>query len=172
MAIKLFLIIRHYQQFKANYPDTWKNDCQGQHNLEDAITLAASCKDSTGKKHPHQFRLKNAVLLNLERQLLNSIAAIRLCANFDALYRYILANKPPGVGPLCSYDVAVRIGAYLGYEPLNIYLHAGTRIGLEKLIGRVNSDVIPKAFLPNALRNSNLTCYELEDLLCIYKNRF
>ncbi len=172
MAANLPLIIRHYRQFKLNNPDTWKSDCQAQANLDDAITLAASCRDSAGKKHPHQFRLTALVLRNFQRQLLNNIAIIRQCNNFDSLYRCIYSIKPSGIGPLCTYDVAVRIGSYMGLQPLNIYLHAGTRVGAEKLIGKINSDVVSKGALPTDLRNSDLSCYELEDLLCMYKNKF
>ena len=172
MAANLPQIIRHYRQFKNANPDTWKAHCQSRNNLHDAIHFAALCRDASNRKHPHQYRLPISVLSTFETQLLNQSTAINSLTDFDALYRFINSIKPLGVGILTAYDVAIRIAAFLSLEPTLVYLHAGTRTGAEKLLGRINADVIPKSALPNELKSSQLTCYELEDLLCIYKDRF
>jgi len=73
----------------------------------------------------------------------------------------------PGIGPLTVYDLALAIGAHLGFEPEAVYLHAGTAagaraLGLDTEAGTLSIDVLPPAF-------RKLRCYEVEDCLCIYE---
>ena len=74
---------------------------------------------------------------------------------------------------MACYDVAIRIGSYLGLHPELVYLHAGTRKGLKNLMkGKVKDNFIKKEDLPEPFKSSDLTCHEIEDILCIYKDKF
>ena len=66
------------------------------------------------------------------------------------------------------YDVAFRIGSFLGIEPDLVYLHAGTRKGA-RLLG-VRGKVARVEAFPYALRQ--LQPWQLEDFLCRYAKKF
>jgi hypothetical protein len=156
-------------RWKSNNPDTCIIHCASQRRLRDAITCAAVSRDNQGKKHPHQYRLKNSVLEAFGDSLLPRQRDIQAVQNFDELIDIVEQCRVSGIGELAIYDTAVRIGAFLNIWPTKIYLHAGARVGAAKLIGNVTSSTINKSQLPATFSNSNLSCYELEDLLCIYK---
>lgn len=162
-------VIRHYKKLKAANPDTWKSYTANQQSLQSAIRAAALCRDATGRKHPHQYRLVNNTLRAYSNVILNNIKKVELITTFDDLYKLLYQLKIHGIGALTVYDISVRLGEYLGFEPQKIYLHAGTRVGVEKLVGNVIGDTIRKNQLPIDFSVSNLSCYELEDLMCIYK---
>ena len=69
-----------------------------------------------------------------------------------------------GIGELAVYDIACRIGAFLGLSPERVYLHAGTREGARALGLRGAS--VRKMDLPRAF--GRLSPGEIEDCLCIY----
>jgi len=71
-----------------------------------------------------------------------------------------------GIGVLTVYDIAHRIGAYLGKEPTRVYAHAGTKVGALAL--GIDGDVFDPRILPKAFLR--LSAAEVEDCLCIYKD--
>jgi hypothetical protein len=71
-----------------------------------------------------------------------------------------------GVGALAVYDIAHRMGAYLGQEPDAVYLHAGTRKGAAAL--GLKGEMVELAEIPSAFHK--LPPAEIEDCLCIYKD--
>lgn len=172
MSQKFKAIIRKYKQDKQQNPDTWIQHCQNQNNLSDAIHFAAYSKNIHDKKHPHQHRLKMKNLQSFEKKILAVQKQIATTKDFDTLYSIIEECRTDGIGDLAIYDTAIRIGAYLGLTPGKIYLHAGTKIGAAKLIKKVNTSTINKTDLPDPFKNSDLSCYELEDMLCIFKDKF
>ena len=107
-----------------------------------------------------------------EINLLSDIRSIKKAENFDDLLNIIERAAPKGIGELMVYDTAVRVGAFLNLSPDKIYLHAGTKTGLKKLNGKFKGKTITKNQLPEPFKSSSLDCYELEDVLCIYKNEF
>ena len=99
--------------------------------------------------------------------------AIAACKNFDDdLFPLIdrLARDVRGIGTLAVYDTAHRLGLFLGLEPTRVHLHAGTRAGAMKLGLDVSRGWLSMGDLPIELRH--LTPAEVEDVLCIYKDRF
>jgi hypothetical protein len=143
-----------------------------QRKIEDAIIIAALAKMPDGKRFHHQRRIPRKVLLKCEKILLNNVKAIRSCKSFDRLHSLLRSKIGNifGVGELMVYDTAFRIGGYLNLEPDVIYLHAGTRKGAEQL-GIKNKKIkfITKGQLP--IEFAKLRPYEIEDVLCIYKNK-
>jgi hypothetical protein len=138
-----------------------------QRTLAGAISCAASCKLPSGKRHPHQRRIPQAALTNAKRRLLS--AGVGRVRTFDELHDVVASVIGPirKIVPLAIYDMAHRIGAFLGVKPTRVYLHRGTREGARKLglgWGRKTLDIgeLPREF-------HRLTASEVEDCLCIYK---
>ena len=93
--------------------------------------------------------------------------------SISSISAFVENCKIKGIGPLTCYDTAQRIGAKIRLFPEHIYLHAGTKTGAEKLLGkRLKVKFINKTDLPNPFHNANLTNAEIEDILCIYKDKF
>jgi hypothetical protein len=138
-----------------------------QRDLQDAVRYAALCILSNGKRHPHQRRLPKALLREAERRLQLVRDEVSSAQHFADLHAVVERELSPlqGVGDLTVYDIAHRIGAFLGKGPDLVYLHAGTKVGAAALGIRgkaVSPNMFPIAF-------SVLTSAEIEDCLCIYK---
>ncbi len=172
MSQRFVNIIRRYKAFKQHNPDTWMQHCVGQADLTSAIKCAALSRDADGRKHPHQYRLEWNHLSSFADNLVQREQEIKLAKGFDDLFKIVESSKAFGIGPLAVYDTSVRIGAYLDLFPEKIYLHAGTKLGAEGLLGPLNSSTLLKSDLPGTFAQSDLTCYELEDILCIFKAIF
>ena len=89
------------------------------------------------------------------------------CRSFDDLHRTV-HHRISGIhriGELAVYDIACRIGAFLGLSPDRIYLHAGTRKGAQAL--GLRGTTVHKNDLPPEFHR--LSPAEIEDCLCIYK---
>ncbi len=128
-------------------------------------------------RHSHQRRVKAEVLTKVRDQLLVKINYIKQCKKFDQLLSFIkeFGRSIYGLGDLYIYDTALRIGAKLQLYPDQFYLHAGTRKGAKKLgidVGKKttrNVSDLPEK-LCTVLRKFKV--YEVEGLLCIYKDCF
>ena len=172
MINKINNIIAHYEKLKAGNPDTWIEFTCKQSDLSSAISVATLSVNHLSKKHNHQKRLQKTNLESFKKKLLIRQKDIQNVADFDKLLQIMVDCKVKGIGDVACYDVAIRIGNRLGKHPKLVYLHAGTRKGLENLLGRkVKCSYIKKSDLPQPFRNSSLTCHEIEDILCIYKDR-
>lgn len=141
-----------------------------QRSLEDAVSLAALAKRPNGKRFSHQRRIPESVLRKVEKQLLAAVPTIRRAKSFDELHRIVETEILPifGVGELMVYDTALRIGAKLGLEPKEVFLHSGTRIGSRKLGLNGSRRSLPVTEFPAPLQR--LPAREIEDVLCIYKD--
>jgi hypothetical protein len=142
-----------------------------QKTLENAIDVAVRSLDKNGKKQSHQKRLKNSVLSEFGHiVIVSEKEKINNAKTFDELYKIIKRNKIDGVGEMLEYDVSIRIGCYLQIYPERIYLHTGTRKGIENLYGhKINKNYLYKNELPDPFNNCDLTPGQLEDFFCIYK---
>ena len=125
------------------------------------------CQWPGGKRHPHQYRIRPAALAEARRRLL--AADLRTAETFDELHDMVAATVR-GIwkdAKLTIYDIAHRIGAYLGLAPERVYLHRGTRKGARALgLGRGRA-TLELHELPGEF--GRLTAAEAEDCLCIYK---
>jgi hypothetical protein len=164
--------INDYKRLTHNNPDPWIEDCR-EMNLEKAIRYAARARTKLWKKHPHQARRTKAELVGFAQSLSAYKTAIERTMTFQGLIRIATLARVKGIGPLTIYDTCTRIAANLGIEVDRIYLHAGTRIGAERILGmRLNVPYILKSDLPTAFQHTDLGCGEIEDILCIYKDDF
>jgi hypothetical protein len=136
-----------------------------------AIENAALAIDRRGKRLSHQRRLKKAALRKALTVLTDQSRALEDAGTFDALLKLVdnAARSIPGIGELYIYDTALRLGAKLNLFPEKIYVHAGARKGIRSLgLDFKATSLLPSA-LPRELRK--LEPHELEDLLCIFKDK-
>jgi len=176
------VILEYYKSNILEYKSKRNGNCSvdrvvkyvlKQKNIEEAINTAVISRDENGKKHSHQRRLPNNCLEDYAQKLLEIKKQISQTKSFDSLYMLLEQNRIHGVGELLIYDVSVRIGEYLKIYPETIYVHAGTRIGLQNLQKeKIHEKQIKKETLPEPFRSSDLTPGQLEDFFCIYKDIF
>jgi len=137
--------------------------------LDVAILDAVKIDPTTGKKHAHQKRNPKDKLADAHEELQAKKEDIRAAKDFDALHDIV--QREIGhvklVGNLAIYDIALRIGAFLGKEPKRVYLQRGSAEGA-RLLGFAGKTIDPQV-LPDAF--SRLTPAEIEDFLCVRKSR-
>ncbi len=139
-----------------------------QPTLTSAIHVAA-LSELHGKRHSHQRRIPKQALASAERLLQSAARKLQSSTDFNALHDVIerLIRPIKGIGELVIYDVSVRVGAFLGLSPTVVYLHAGAREGARALGfkgNRLDPRQLPPVF-------GKLSPAEIEDCLCIYKDR-
>ena len=155
--------IREYRDDARAEMDTFRRE----RSRASAIRRAALCEFPDGKRHPHQYLIPQRLLELAEERLQASARPLAGAPDFDALHEIVKREigSVHGIGKLMVYDIAHRIGAYLGKVPALVYLHRGTKEGAAVLGFRgvkLDPAVLPSAF-------SRLTPAEIEDCLCIYK---
>lgn len=160
-------IIAHYKRQKSCEP----NLLDGVTTLEDAIKVATA-QDPVKKKNSHQFLISPKCLAEFCEILIFKIGSIGTVKSFKELHEIVKSSKIKGIGELCIYDTAERIGIFLNIFPDAVYLHRGTRDGAKKIIGRIKGNLLLKKDLPTPFQRNDLSYSELEDILCRYKNFF
>ena len=95
--------------------------------------------------------------------------------SFDEVYEIVESCRVAGFGELSIYDAAVRISAYLGFKPTQVFLHAGTRIGARYLEEKglldedlSQNDTLPLSDFPQPIQK--LDALQLENFLCSFKD--
>ena len=89
---------------------------------------------------------------------------------FDEILNIVNENKVKWFGILSVYDTALRIGMYFNIYPQAVYMHAGTKEGAKNLGLNTKRKYIPKDEFPLSFKV--LKPYEIECVLCIYKDDF
>jgi hypothetical protein len=165
-------IIRHYAKNSRPRKIAELDGFRGEVSLRSAVERAALALDCNGKRFKHQHRVRRDAMLAAEAMLLQIVPELELCRSFDQLLEVIegVLRGIGGIGEMYVYDAALRIGAKLNLLPRRIHLHRGTRAGAEQLGLRTDVPALNPEELPAALRA--LPPYEVEDILCIYKDRF
>lgn len=193
------------EDFQWRYVATKKTDqvvkyCMKAPKYSVAVRRAVEARDKHGKHHNHQSKVD----ITARRKLGAKMCAPKfskwakklakrvdegpdwLYSRFDALHDAIDEVKPKGIGPVTVYDVAVRVGAYLGIEPRAVYLHAGVRQGVKSLgaalcaTGKVREGeelkkmsslkMIPMSYFPKPW--NKMAADDVEDMLCTYREVF
>jgi len=149
------------------YRDTVVDYCIKADSFADAVMRACRCRNELGKKHNHQSKVQDAVLMQWSGVIIDSINPTKI-EDFDQLFDMLYLIVIRGIGPVTHYDVATRIGAYLKLEPEQLYLHAGVLDGWKLLYGKGKWPMrLKRASWPEALRV--LPADQVEDLLCAYR---
>ena len=160
------------------FADDIPSMCADAETFADAVWIAVASKRRNGKMHSHQTKVTKdarrafgyAIIARFDSSPFYGERIPRRLVGyeFDEFHDTLWAIKPAGIGPLTTYDVAVRVGAYLRLEPDRIYLHTGARAGWEALVrGHEVSFRVSRAAWPRALRE--LTADQAEDFLCTYR---
>jgi hypothetical protein len=182
------------EDFQWRYVDRKKTDqvikyCAEADRFQLAVTRAVEARDANGKHHNHQSKVDIAARRLFGRRIIRlAMRGSIPLGDFDELHDRLDEVKPYGIGPVTVYDVAVRIGAFLGVEPQSVYMHAGVRQGYmalwNALMGQATEDDlnvwrmeryvrsarIPMDIFPpplNAMRAD-----DVEDILCTYRGVF
>lgn len=165
-------IIRKYTSDIRPYANEELSWFREQPTLSEAIRLAALAINSKGKRYSHQRRLRKEVLEQARYILFKNQEDIKLSPSFDDLHNTLIRLLDPvkGLGELYCYDTALRIGANIGLFPERVYLHAGTRRGVKALGLDSKASALEVSQFPEWLHQ--LKAYEIEDVLCIFKDRF
>lgn len=144
-----------------------------------AANLRVLRKSGEGwKRHDHfnrgWFYAKYAASFrDAERALLQCRAELRSAARrgFDAVLQVVSLRlrEVSGLGELAYYDITQLLGFHFGFEPGDVYLHAGTRMGAIAILGAeaARASQLPTSAFPAAF--NELSAGELEDVLCIFK---
>lgn len=137
--------------------------------------------DASGKIHPHQRRVSKLARKQFALDLQNHQAVIYNSADFEKLFDNIEKFcKKSGIAELTIYDTAMRLGAFLekhkggSFKPQKVFLHRDSMTGAKKLFrrgeiakpcGRMSLSAFAKCF-------PNKETWEVEEILCIYKDNF
>jgi hypothetical protein len=192
------------KDFKWRYVDRKKTDqviefCRDAPKFATAVRRAVEARDANGKHHNHQSKVDITARRKFGASIVSQkkhIKAIPLSVefdwltHFDVLHDTIDSLKPYGIGPVTVYDVAVRLGAFMGIEPKQVYMHAGVRQGLKALedalhrrwqdpmvesptmdlIGAHKLPRVPMYLFPKPFRD--MRADDVEDILCTYREVF
>ncbi|RDU82290.1 hypothetical protein CHH34_08395 [Aeromonas veronii] len=114
-------------------------------------------------------------MIYYSEQLFSQSANLEAARSFEDVYKIVKSSKTVGFGELSIYDAAIRISSYLGFKPMSVFLHAGTRIGVKHLefkgILPVDSslkETLQIEEFPEPLQR--LDTMQLENFLCSFKN--
>lgn len=148
-----------------NCEDKWWGD----KNLtwEAALERAWNSCLCNGKMHRHQRHWAKSLPEGLRVSLEPDIYRDNF-NNFHDLYSWIesVASRVNGIGCTTTYDVARRLGVWMGLKPELVYLHAGTGEGAKKL--GVTGKTAPLSDFPEEIQELGAT--HAENFLCIYKD--
>jgi len=170
---QLDAIVQHYREhYSTAVRDEMSYFGDTEIDVPSAIIRACESKNSDGKLCSHQWRVGHVVLAKTIQPLLSQASDIQACDSFDKLHDIVEASILPinRVGRLTVYDIAQRIGWYLGLSPDRVYLHAGVREGARALGLNATASHVERSQFPIQLQP--LSAAELEDILCLYKDCF
>lgn len=179
------------EDFQWRYKDRDKTDqvvewCKKAPTFNVCVDRAVEARDEGGKHHNHQSKVKIAdrrkfgTRIKKRRRDFKAIMREReesWHTRFDMVHDLFDDIKPKGIGPVTVYDVAVRVCARYGIEPMSVYLHAGVRQGFKALVASDPSwdgvhglDRVPLYMFPPPL--CDIPADEVEDILCTYREIF
>lgn len=166
------LIVNVIEDYKVRHRIRYRKELLSfkKENIEGAIERAAFAVDPSGKRYSRQKRLSPFHLGKVYKEI--DKIKLRKIRTFHSLFEYIKSaiGALKGIDELMVYDTALRLGAHLGFYPDRVYLHSGIREGAKAFHGDASRDFLFKCELPPELWE--LACYEIEGLLCVYKDLF
>ena len=186
------------KDFKWRYKDRDKTDqvvrfCADAPDFATAVRRAVEARDAVGKHHNHQSKVDITARRKFGAKIIKRRKEIERLVQwskanpvksgldgyscFDAIHDLLDEIKPRGIGPVTVYDVATRVGAYLGIEPESVYLHAGVKQGIKALeekgimdSGTSRLPRVPMYLFPPPW--DEMKADDVEDMLCTYREVF
>ena len=148
--------------------------CAAANGFEEAVWIACESRRGNGRMHSHQTKVPKDARREFAHRIVEYGRANAANAGpntFDQFYDVLWEIRPAGIGPLTTYDVATRVGAYLELEPDKIYLHTGAWAGWKALWGPhplAHATRVRRELWPVPLRE--LSADMAEDFLCTYRS--
>jgi hypothetical protein len=120
--------------------------CAEADTLYTAVTRACMSRRPNGRVHNHQSRVPEQVRAALAVMLIERMCGVAGAGeawDWDELWVLLATcqEELSGVGPVFAYDVAVRVGAWLGVKPSDVFCKAGTLAGTRALQRVVDGEV-------------------------------
>ena len=181
--------MKNYNLYVKEYQGNPKEWCC---NLEYVHKKMSTCKDMCdaikkatrsrfdARKHPHQKRIPNDVLENFLLEIKRYSRKLNNLTYFHDIFELIscIGSQIKGIGKLTNYDVSLRIAFYLYHKtevesvlPTKVYLHSGALVGAKRILNKIpQSKIVEVNAFPKAIQK--LKPYEIEDFLCVYKDKF
>lgn len=145
--IRVMLHFDSHHSFLEQYMKYYREMPSLETLIEDATLGIIKIEQSNNKiyyiRHPHQEvftdndgkmrGISHIIAQEVKQNLLQRIEDLRMSSVFPQIMDIVEQCRVKGFGELSIYDTAVRIGAFLGIAPDMVYLHAGTRKGIEQL---------------------------------------
>lgn len=153
--------------------------CAEAGDFPSAVWYACASRRRSGRMHTHQTKVKVEARREFGYRIISHYLipgrwepqTFRAPADFHDFHETLWDIRPEGIGPLTTYDVATRVGAWLKLEPTRLYLHTGARMGWNAMWGfpfmSLSRSILPD-FWPAALRM--LSADMAEDFLCTYRD--
>jgi hypothetical protein len=143
-------------------------------NLTEAIEKAAKSIDPTknNKLFSHQKRVGYKVANMGYEELKLKEKEINHCQSFEEILAITdkVSQQVYRLGPLWSYDTALRIGFQKTVYPKYVYIQAGVRKGYKKIFNHsAKARFVEKIVFPKELQA--LKPYEIENFLCIWGSK-
>lgn len=179
------------EDFQWRYVDRKKTDqviafCAVAPDFPTAVLRAVEARGADGKHHNHQSKVDLTARRLFGRKIIKRAARGSLdLEDFDNLHMKLDEIRPPGIGPVTVYDVAVRIAAFMEIEPYSVYMHAGVRQGYKAMMDALLRIDYPKAgwYQRNMRRDKipvnnfpkpwdAMKADDVEDMLCTYREVF
>lgn len=139
-------------------------------SLPEVIQKAAVGIDPDGLMNNHQHRIGYIVCEEGARELAKYEIEIRGARTFEEIFEIteIVKNKIYRLGPLWSYDTALRIGFAKRVYPKEVYVQSGVTKGVRKVMNGTlpRGRSLPMNRFPAELQK--LEPYQLENFLCNY----
>ncbi|MGC4040339.1 MAG: hypothetical protein QM710_06015 [Flavobacterium sp.] len=158
-----------YLSFKRKYLNDVKKVFE-KTSLKEAIEKAAKAEDLTnnGKMFSHQRRIGSKKASEGYKKLKDKEEDFRVCNTFEDIM--LITNKVMmdiyRLGPLWSYDTALRIGFHLKVYPSDVYIQAGVVKGLKKYYPHLKPQ--RKIAKSDFIGLESLEPYEIENFLCVF----
>lgn len=157
--------------------------CAVARSFDDAVWIACASRRGNGKMHSHQTKVSKDARREFGHRIIDRFDSSPLHGHrdprklegltFDQFYDKLWDIRPAGIGPLTTYDVATRVGAYLELEPESLYLHTGVRVGYEAMYSGSRRASLVAVRVPVYLWPTPLTQLSAdmaEDFLCTYRD--
>lgn len=148
----------------------WEDKWWGDKNLtwSEALSRAWRSRFENGKMHGHQRRVAHKLKEGLKVSLSDNIQPNDF-NDFHSVYKWVksVTDRVKGLGATTAYDVARRLGVWIGMQPTMVYLHAGAAVGAKKL--GMEGETVSLNDFPREIQKLGAT--HAENFLCIYKNR-
>jgi hypothetical protein len=165
----LATMVDEYLEKYGNSYD-WEDKWWGDKNItwSEAVKRAWRSRFENGRMHGHQRRVAHKLEEGLKVSLSDNIPSSRF-SDFHSIYQWVksVTDRVSGLATTTAYDVARRLGAWLGMQPKIVYLHAGAAEGAKKLV--IKGETVSLNDFPQEIQKLGAT--HAENFLCIYKNR-